>query len=72
MANPQFRLGIVPRTVGSGCSQLDSWQEFTSRDLMFEGVDPKGVVVYGTYTQQEPPPCARYPLIAGLPMPPPV
>jgi hypothetical protein len=39
---------------------------------MFEGVDLKCVVVYGTYTQQEPPPCARYRLIVGLPMPPPV
>jgi hypothetical protein len=37
---------------------------------MFEGVDPKCVVVNRSNTRKEPPPCAPYPSVNGLPMPP--
>jgi hypothetical protein len=37
---------------------------------MFEGVDLKCVVLNRSNTRKEPPPCAPYPSVNGLPMPP--
>ena len=57
-----------PKRGRSRCLQVDTWHDSTRTLLILWRVDLMGAVVDRTHTQEDPSPCAPYPLLVGSPM----
>ena len=63
MGTPASRnIGDRPKRGRKRHFQVDTWQDSTSPLLILWGMDLKGAVAEPTHTQEDPSPCAPYPL----------